>query len=81
MMRKKMTAFAGALLVADLLLAACQDKPSQPTATSEAPVPVADSSADTLKRVRTPGSKVPFVAPTKIGRVLGEKSPSPPASR
>ena len=80
-MRKKMMAFAGALVVADLLLAACQDKPSQPAATTEVSAPVADSTADTLRRVRTPSSKVPFVAPTKIGRVLGPKSPSPPASR
>lgn len=73
-------AFAGAFLVAGALLGACQDKPSQPTNT-EAAAPVADSTADTLKRVRTPGGNVPFVAPTKIGRVLGPTSPSPPASR
>ncbi|MDO7846231.1 hypothetical protein Q5H92_07685 [Hymenobacter sp. M29] len=78
-MKEKIAAIAGAL-GASLLLGACQDKPSQPTAT-EAAAPVADITADTLKRVRAPRQPVPFVAPTKIGRILGDRSPSPPASR
>ena len=79
-MKEKIAAIAGAL-AAGLLLGACQDKPSQPTATTEAAAPVADTTADTLKRVKTPSQPVPFVAPTKIGRILGDKSPSPPANR
>lgn len=81
MMRKKSMAFAGIFGVACALLGACQDKPSQPAGTTEATAPVADSTADSLKRVQVPSGNVPFVSPTKIGRVLGEKSPSPPASR
>ncbi|MDO7851622.1 hypothetical protein [Hymenobacter convexus] len=78
-MKEKVAAIAGAL-IAGLVLGACQDKPSPPAAT-EALAPVADTTADTLKRTRVPGQPVPFVAPTKIGRILGERSPSPPASR
>lgn len=77
-MKKKMMGFAGVLGVAGALLGACQDRPSQPAA---AAAPVADTTADTLKQGRTPSQPVPFVAPTKIGRVLGDRSPSPPASR
>jgi hypothetical protein len=79
-MRKKMMALAGAV-VAGTLLGSCQDKPSQPTAADTAAAPAADTTADTLKQTRGPKEKVPFVAPTKIGRILGDQSPSPPASR
>jgi uncharacterized lipoprotein YbaY len=84
-MRTRMNTFVGALL-GSALLGACQDKPSQPTAPAAvAPAAVAPASADTatdtLNRVRAPRQPVPFVAPTKIGRILGDQSPSPPASR
>ncbi|MFD2720616.1 hypothetical protein ACFST9_17985 [Hymenobacter monticola] len=81
-MRKKIMALAGAAVVTSALLGACQEKPSQPTASAAAAAPVADSTAaDTLRRVRGPKEKVPFVAPTKIGRILGAQSPSPPGTR
>ena len=68
-----------------VLLAACNGSPSQPpvgNATAQAPAVAPDSlGADTLRTRPTPRPAVPFVNPTKAGRVLGDQSPSPPASR
>lgn len=72
-------------IIACVLLSACNGSPSQSTAegtASQASVAGTDSlGADTVKKRPTPRPAVPFVNPTKIGRVLGDKSPSPPASR
>ncbi len=66
-------------------LGACNSSPAvndQPVAaTSPAPadsVVVVDTLAASGHGTR---GAVPFVAPTKLGRILGSQSPSPPASR
>lgn len=53
-------------------------------ASAEAPRPAVagvDTPATAAPKVRAGAPAVPFVTPTKIGRLLGDKSPSPPASR
>lgn len=73
---------AALLLAVVGVLAACHDSPSvhdQPI-TGNHPAPVAaGATRDTV--ATKPGGPVPFVNPTKVGRVLGSQSPSPPASR
>ena len=69
-----------ALLIAtaSALLGACNNTP----ATSDHPAPPAPAVAtDTTASAPSAGGAVPFVNPTKVGRVLGSQSPSPPASR
>jgi hypothetical protein len=72
-------------MAACVLLGACNSSPSQAPAagaTAQAPVAAADTlAADTLPSRPAPRATVPFVNPTKVGRVLGSQTPSPPASR
>ncbi len=74
-----------ALLIASAstLLGACDNAPatSVPT-TGDHPAAVTSAvTADTTAPTPPTGGAVPFVNPTKVGRVLGSQSPSPPASR
>ncbi|UOQ96453.1 hypothetical protein MUN81_14515 [Hymenobacter sp. 5317J-9] len=73
-------AIAALLLSAAGALAACNGSPvnDQPAA-SLAPLPAA-TPPDTTRAARTRRT-VPFVPQTKLGRVLGNTTPSPPASR
>ncbi|GAA4035070.1 hypothetical protein GCM10022409_19570 [Hymenobacter glaciei] len=63
-------------------LGACNSSPAvndQPIS-GDHPAPAETVVTVDTTAARTHGS-VPFVNPTKIGRILGSKSPSPPASR
>lgn len=73
---------AARLLPLLLLLGACNSPVADQPITGDQPAPPADSIAppDTVA-TRPVRSAVPFVSPTKVGRVLGEQSPSPAASR
>ncbi|WP_210518844.1 hypothetical protein [Hymenobacter terricola] len=65
-----------------MLLGACNGPSSHQPITGNHPAPpVADSLTASDTSAFTPGHAVPFVSPIKAGRVLGEQSPSPPASR
>jgi hypothetical protein len=73
--------FALLLLAMSSTLVACHDTPSendQPI-TGDHPAPVDTAVARDTTAMGT--GAVPFVNPTKVGRVLGSQSPSPPASR
>ncbi|WP_046242741.1 hypothetical protein [Hymenobacter terrenus] len=70
------------LLAVGGALEACNDVPAtnhQPI-TGDHPVSI-DTAAVSDTTALAPTSSAPFVNPTKIGRALGEQSPSPPASR
>ncbi|MBJ6110900.1 hypothetical protein JAO73_17895 [Hymenobacter sp. BT523] len=75
----KLISFA-LLLAAAGALVACNGSPvnNQP-ATGALPAP-APATPDTTRPARA-GRAVPFVPPTKVGRVLGNGTPSPPNSR
>lgn len=64
-------------------LAACDSAPStsatQPDSRATPPPPAL--LPDTTRPASQANGKVPFVPSTKIGRILGSQSPSPPASR
>ena len=67
------------------LLGACDGPPARPPATTSAEAHPAVAGVDTpatpAPKARAEAPAAPFVTPTKIGRLLGDKSPSPPASR
>jgi len=70
------------LALAATLLAACNGSaPDQPITGNHPAPPATDSIAPPDTTAPAAGSPVPFVNPTKVGRALGEQSPSPPASR
>ena len=73
--------FAALLLTGLGMLGACNSSPAshQPITGNHPAPPVPVAAADTNRRVS--GGAVPFVSPTKAGRVLGSSSPSPPESR
>jgi hypothetical protein len=66
-----------------VLLGACDGSSSRPPASAGAPdAPLhTEVPADSLKRTSGTKQPVPFVSPTKVGRILGDRTPSPPASR
>jgi hypothetical protein len=65
-----------------LLLGACTSPASdQPITGNQPAAPLADSLVVPDTAASRPAQPVPFVNPTKVGRALGEQSPSPPASR
>lgn len=81
-MNKKVSA-AALVVVACALLGACNDSPSrnQPiTGDHPAPAPTT-ATADTIKPDPAAKQQVPFVNGTKVGRALGNGTPSPPDSR
>ncbi|SFQ25415.1 hypothetical protein [Hymenobacter arizonensis] len=82
-------AVRGLLVAAGAWLAACngpaaespvaQDAPA--TASAPTPAPATATEADTVQMSRPASNPVPFVTPSKAGRLLGPQTPSPPASR
>jgi hypothetical protein len=73
---------AALLLTVAGTLEACNGSPvtQDSPQTNLPPAPDTTAVADTTAAART-GGAVPFVSPTQAGRLLGPRSPSPPASR
>lgn len=71
------------IATASLLLGGCNDAPSTrvPVTGDRPAAPTPAVAADTTAPTPSASGAVPFVNPTKVGRVLGSQSPSPPASR
>ncbi|MBF9223024.1 hypothetical protein [Hymenobacter ruricola] len=77
-----MNPFLAALLLAAAgTLGACNDSPVAHDAPATTPPPVPAAPAPDTTSPGRAGRAVPFVNPTKVGRVLGNRTPSPPASR
>ncbi|MBO2008831.1 hypothetical protein [Hymenobacter negativus] len=73
---------AARLLPLLLLLGACTSPATDQPITGNQPAALpADSIAPPDTAAARPSGSVPFVNPTKVGRALGEQTPSPPASR
>ena len=63
-------------------LTACDGPSSQaPPTKNTAPVVASPPPPDTTRPAKAAGRPVPFVSPTKVGRLLGPQTPSPPGSR
>lgn len=83
MTRSPFLAPAVLLLLAGPGLAACNGPAGQaPPATATAPGPQAPAPDSAAARLARPApGPVPFVNGTKVGRLLGPQTPSPPATR
>ena len=83
--KKELVAFAAAVLLAGAsgLLIACNDPESRQPVTADAPIPAAVALPDSTSSAPTsaPSGSVPFVSPSKAGRLLGSHEPSPADSR
>ena len=69
------------LLTLFLLVACNSSVADQPITGNQTAPPAATSPSPPDTTAPATSQPVPFVNPTKVGRALGEKSPSPPASR
>jgi hypothetical protein len=78
----KIVSPAARLLPVLFLLGACNSPiADQPITGNQSAPPPVDSIAPPDTVAARPVQVVPFVSPTKVGRALGEQTPSPPASR
>ncbi|WP_426058197.1 hypothetical protein [Hymenobacter sp. B1770] len=76
-------AVRGLLIAGGAWLAACNGPAAQSPVEGDAPASAATPTVmpDSTRKGQSSSGPVPFVNPTKAGRLFGPQTPSPPASR